>query len=449
MKRIFSLIIALFILTALLACTGCSGSGTTLNEIDLADFTIIYDADQPDYNLRAANYIHDQILARTGLDLPVQEASSGTYPHELIVGETSRDISKWLNADTENVDFAIYADANHILLEGNSFIIAAAAYYFVETYIPGQTFESVIPQQISIHSPITEKANNFIFLIGDGMGVNHTKMFEAFDIPDDLSDMDMENDGEDIFYGYYLPHQGVIHTNSLSGTTDSAAGATALACGYKTINGYVGRDQNLEDIQSLTELAMSKGMATAVMSTDLMTGATPAGFSAHANNRDDSSDILACQRDLLQKGTIITCDLHSDRTYQDVITETLATLEQNKNGFFLMYEEAHIDKMSHSNLINDTFDCIVRFNQAIGLFMEHAFYHPDTFLLITADHETGGLGFHATGGMSYSSTGHTPADVPIFAYGQGTEVFADYNEENNTVPMVIADLWGVPDFGDQ
>lgn len=114
-----------------------------------------------------------------------------------------------------------------------------------------------------------------------------------------------------------------------------------------------------------------------------------------------------------------------------------------------MYEEAHIDKMSHNNALDDTFSCVVRFNQAIGLFMEHAFYHPDTFLLITADHETGGLNFHATGGMSFSSTGHTPADVPIFAYGQGTEVFADYNEENNTVPMVIAELWGVPDFGDQ
>lgn len=445
MKRFFSFTVALFILTALLACTGCSGSGTTLNDIDLADFTIIYDADQPDYNLRAANYIHDQILARTGLDIPVQEVDSGTYPHELIVGETNRDISKWLNADTENVDFAIYADNDHILLEGDSFIIAAAAYYFVDTYIPGETFESVIPKQISIHSPITEKANNFIFLIGDGMGVNHTKMFEAFDV----SDPYVDSDGEDIFYGYYLPHQGVLRTNSVSGTTDSAAGATALACGYKTINGYVGKDRNLEDVQSLTELALSKGMATAVLSTDLMTGATPAGFSAHANDRDDSSDILACQRDLLQKGTIISCDLNSDRTYQDVITNTLATLEESENGFFLMYEEAHIDKMSHNNALDDTFSCVVRFNQAIGLFMEHAFYHPDTFLLITADHETGGLNFHATGGMSFSSTGHTPADVPIFAYGQGTEVFADYNEENNTVPMVIAELWGVPDFGDQ
>jgi alkaline phosphatase len=67
------------------------------------------------------------------------------------------------------------------------------------------------------------------------------------------------SDGEDIFYGYYLPYQGFSRTDSLSGTTDSAAGGTALSSGIKTINGNVGRDENLNDVKLITELAKKLG----------------------------------------------------------------------------------------------------------------------------------------------------------------------------------------------
>ena len=112
-----------------------------------------------------------------------------------------------------------------------------------------------------------------------------------------------------------------------------------------------------------------------------------------------------------------------------------------------MYEEGYVDKFSHSNDLESTFSCMVRFNQAIGLFMEYAFYHPDTFLLITADHETGGLMPDESGAYRFNLDGHSSADVPIFAYGQGAEVFRDYYEENNEVPKVIAAMWGVEQFG--
>ena len=67
--------------------------------------------------------------------------------------------------------FAILADGDHIALEGDYFVIAAAAYFFVETYVTGETFESEIPMTVSIHQPIREEAKNFILLIGDGMGI--------------------------------------------------------------------------------------------------------------------------------------------------------------------------------------------------------------------------------------------------------------------------------------
>ena len=451
MKTSILRILALVLVLALLG--GCSAPVTepanstepTLNGNKISQFTIVYDANSPDYCQRAAEYIGAQILERTGMEIPVCEAASGTYEHEILVGETGRSLSARLDADTEGTQFAILADEDHIALEGDWFIIAAAAYYFVQTYITGDMFQAEIPTETTVCDPIVEESKNVIFLIGDGMGPVHTRLFEnmtpSYEVP--------YYDGEDIFYGYYLPYQGVIRTESLSGVTDSAAAATALACGYKTHNSYVGMDADGYPLQSLTELAAQLGKATAVMSTDKLVGATPSGFSAHAEDRDNTDRISQGQLNLMQTyGTVLDCGLEGTDSYQTHITDMLAQLETDEDGFFIMYEEGHIDKRSHDHDLQGTFDRMVRFNQAIGIFMEYAFYNPDTLVLITADHETGGLIPDGTGHYNYTVNGHSPADVPIFAYGQGAEVFDDYNAENNEVPKVIAALWGVTDFGD-
>lgn len=445
MKSKLTRILALVLTVLLLAGCAPKKAAKTLNGVDISKYTIVYSQDAPDYCQRAAEYIQAQILQRAGVEIPVLTASSGTYSHEILVGDTDRPLSKELNSKSRNMEFYFKADANHIAMNADYFIIAAAAYYFVETYIPGSNFQSTIASdKITVCKPITEKANNFIFLIGDGMGPNQTKLLEEYSIGEKAED----SDNEDIFYGYYLPYQGIVHTDSLSGITDSAAGATALACGYKTINGYVGKDQNGENVQSLTELAISLGKATAVMSTDLMTGATPAGFSAHALDRNHTDDILTCQQKLmLQSETVFECGLKATSAYQDIITDVLETVKTNENGFFLMYEEGYIDKNAHNMDIEETLLSMGRFNQAIGIFMEYAFYHPDTFLIITADHETGGLQLNNEGKLTFTSSSHTGADVPIFGYGQGAEVFQDYAEQNNEIPKVIAALWGAEDFG--
>ena len=112
-----------------------------------------------------------------------------------------------------------------------------------------------------------------------------------------------------------------------------------------------------------------------------------------------------------------------------------------------MYEEGHIDKHSHSHDRTNTFHSVVRFNQAIGVFMEYAFYHPDTFVIITADHETGGLTYDYAEGLTYTASGHTGAEVPIFGYGQGAESFKNCWLQNNEIPKIIASLWGESNFG--
>ncbi len=464
----------LFLLLALVVCiplvTGCTpeqppvqdpppyGGEPTgaaiLNGVDVSAYTIVYSDDEPDYNKRAAEYIRSAIKARTGCELAVRDDEEGCYPYEIVVGETNRSISKQLDADTQHTQFALLANETQIAMEGDFFVIAAAAYFFVRTYIPAERFTSVVPQTVSIHEPIVDRADNFIFLIGDGMGLYQTLLFDVMDAP--KTGPTAFGDGEDVFYGYYLPYMGMARTNSGSGLTDSAAAGTALATGTKTLNGRIGIDGVVGyDLQSLTELAASLGKRTAVISTEVSTGATPASFSAHASDRSHTTAILQSQEHLVQKyGTIIRCDYNFYSQEQmpvleNEITKTLQSLSEGKNGFFLMYEEAYIDKHCHNNDMQNTLLALMRFNQAIGLFMEYAFYHPNTFVVITADHETGGMipSTSKGGGFSYSHGNHSTQYVPVFAYGAGADVFDGVVMENVQIPRTIAKYWGIPKFG--
>jgi alkaline phosphatase len=94
-------------------------------------------------------------------------------------------------------------------------------------------------------------------------------------------------------------------------------------------------------------------------------------------------------------------------------------------------------------------EAIVRFNQAIALFMEFAFYNPDTLVLITADHETGDLYPEEDGTLAYHYEDHTSADVYIFAYGYGAEIFNGVNIENIQIAHTFAAMMGDENFGDQ
>ena len=214
----------------------------------------------------------------------------------------------------------------------------------------------------------------------------------------------------------------------------------------------------MKDIKSITELANELNMSAGVMSTEVKTGATPASFSAHADARTDNAEIILSQaKTIATYGTIINCGTRDyddkksiDNVIEKNIVDTLAKLNENENGFFIMYEEAYIDKHSHNNELDKMYNAVVRFNQAIGRFMEFAFYNPDTFLLITADHETGDLYANASGVLEYHSGDHTGKNVPVFAYGMGAELFDGKTVENIQIPQTIAYLMGgVKDFGDQ
>ncbi len=450
MKKLLTLLLALSVIIALFACKKHEPSYSFINGTNLENFSIVYSESDHDYSKRAAEYIHGEILSRTGLDLPLVLDSEAAGANEIVVGNTSRAISGSLDADTEGLEFAILAEGGSVALEGDYFVIAAAAYYFIETYVPCDDFHATVSTDMTVREPIVEEAKNYIMLIGDGMGVYQTRLFDYLENTAEYSD------GEDIFYGYMLPYKGFSRTASLSGITDSAAGGTALSSGIKTLNAYVGLDKDGNEVQSLTELYASLGMATAVMSTERKTGATPSSFSAHTYDRDETSEIVADQIALTQQyGTLIECgyDYYTAKymksSIEKRITETLDKLSADEDGFFLMYEEAHIDKHSHNNDIDKTYLALIRFNQAIARFMEYAFYNPDTFILITADHETGGLRPDESGALAYNSDYHTLDDVPIFAYGDLAELFDGKTVENIQIAHTFASFIGVYDFGDQ
>ena len=456
-KSISIIILACMLFTMMLSLTSCDFinrfiaglNPPTINGVKLSEFVIVYDEDGLDYNKRAAEYIKDRAYNQLGVKLTIVDDDTTAGAHEIVVGETKRPISKELVAERAGLEFSVLSKDGSIALEGDYFVIAAAAYYFMETYAPTSGYEATAPDGITTRQPITKEAKNYIVLIGDGMGLYQTLLFDYLDKECEYSD------GENLFYGYMLPYQGYSRTESLSGITDSAAGGTALACGYKTYNGYIGLDKDQQRIKSLTELASEMGKATAVMSTETKTGATPASFSAHSYDRGSTNEILASQTETMNKyGTIIDCsfDYYTSKylgVLEGHIEETLGKVSADEDGFFLMYEEAHIDKHCHKNDITNTYKALVRFNQAIARFMEFAFYNPDTFVLITADHETGMLLPDENGELGYNDDGHSAADVLIFAYGQSAELFGGVTIENIQIAHTIASLMGEDNFGDQ
>jgi alkaline phosphatase len=154
-------------------------------------------------------------------------------------------------------------------------------------------------------------------------------------------------------------------------------------------------------------------------------------------------------------GTIINCRDFAQysarymKNNEKRIVETLNKLNADNDGFFMMYEEAYIDKHCHNNDIDNTFLALLSFNQAIGRFMEFAFYNPETVVIITADHETGMLLENEDGTLSYNSGDHSDANVPVFAWGFGAEHFDEKEVENIEIAHFFASSMGVDDFGDK
>jgi len=312
----------------------------------------------------------------------------------------------------------------------------------------------------------SEKPKNIILMIGDGMGVsevfagltaNHGKLF-------------LDN----------FKYIGFSKTQSADDyITDSAAGGTAISCGVKTFNGAIGVNTDTLAVKSILEDAEAKGLATGLVSTSAITHATPASFIAHQPNRGMyeaiAADFLKTDIDVFIGGGVahftqredkrnllkelqakgydvememdkiskvkegklagLTAGIHNGRIAErgdmlPVATKTaLNILDNNDKGFFLMVEGSQIDWGGHANSTIYIVEEMLDFDRAIGKALDFAAKDGETLIVVTSDHETGGLAL-AGGDMNtgmvkgaYTSKSHTGVMVPVFAYGPGAEEF--------------------------
>jgi len=296
-------------------------------------------------------------------------------------------------------------------------------------------------------------------MIGDGMGPNQVNM--AHDSKG--SNLNMEN----------TPYQGTSATaNASGGITDSAAGGTALACGVKTTNGYVGMNPAQQAIPNLREYFAGMGKKTGMITTVNVTDATPAAFGAHNINRYNplaiAEDYINNEIDIIMGGgaanfstairdiavnekgysLISTKDqllaTSADKllalftpgdfpyyidgypsnipTLEEMTTKCIEILNKNASGFFLMVEGGAIDHAGHANLIPENIGETLEFDKAVKVAMDFAASDGNTLVIITADHETGALQKNGTT-YTFTSDYHSLVNVPVFATGAGASNF--------------------------
>lgn len=336
---------------------------------------------------------------------------------------------------------------------------------------------------------------NVIYIIGDGMGLEHIAAGEmAYGkdyVFDDWSFVSSNTDS--------LTPGG----RNQSELTDSAAGATALATGVVTLNGYVGVDQDGNELSTVLDFAKERGKRTGVITTDYLYGATPGGFSAHCNDRDESMAILESQIqsniDLLcgavKKSVALDEEIITENGYRhcsslpamkasmsvpklyctldlegysssanpvklcDVTASALKYLD-NDEGFVLMIEQAHIDKASHNNEFEKMVRAVNSLNETVDAILEWIGDRTDTVVLITADHETGDFSASSSKTLPYSASvdggptvyyrfnsgSHTKSNVPLFIYGADVDIESisyfgtPYTVKNSDIYKIVCKL---------
>jgi alkaline phosphatase len=324
---------------------------------------------------------------------------------------------------------------------------------------------------------------NVIFLIGDGMGL--AQVSKAMQTRDEPLNLEKAN------------YVGLMKTSSSKEViTDSAAGATAFSIGVKTVNGAIGLDANGHSKKTLLEMLAADGYSTGLIATSGITHATPASFYAHVESREDYYSIAQAlvnapvnlfigggedhfdkrnnekrgkpdDRNLVKemedKGVTLINNLgalenatgrvgyfiageHPESIIKgrgDYLPKSIKPSidflqKETKKGFFLVVEGSQIDWGGHANDLNYTMTELYDFDKAVGAAMKFAEKDGNTLVLITADHETGGLTLptsdiesdepYSEAGHAYSSIGHTSTMVPVYAYGKGAEKFTGVYE---------------------
>ncbi|MEI8225464.1 MAG: alkaline phosphatase [Bacteroidota bacterium] len=326
------------------------------------------------------------------------------------------------------------------------------------------------------------KIKNVIFMIGDGMGI--PAVYAAMTVSD--KPLNIER----------CPVTGLQKTFSSNNyITDSGAAGTALATGTKTKNGAIGMDSLGNRLKSILEIAEEHGLATGLVSTSSITHATPASFIAHQSSRGSYEDIamdflktdidvfigggydhFAKRKDKLnlidslkfrgyevdtsmsmvlkstsRKLAGLTAPVHNPYRLKgrgemlpEASVKAIEILNKNPKGFFLMIEGSQIDWAGHANVADTLVDETLDFDKAVGVALDFAKNDGHTLVVITADHETGGVTI--TGGdiqshkvkLNFSTKDHTAVMVPVYAFGPGAEKFTGIFDNTELFQKILS-----------
>lgn len=285
-------------------------------------------------------------------------------------------------------------------------------------------------------APPSTNPKNVIVFIGDGMGPEQVEIGRRVK-------------GSALFIdGIPWGAVGSLNTDSLDGVTDSAAGATALATGYETHNGWLSMIPTQPEptaVETVLERSEDRGKATGLFSTGDLPDATPAAFSAHVTDRGEDEEVAAQMHAQGSEfllggrggGAVAPLENQPGVTYVDDVTElnayaagtgtgpvhgligvqtmayaidreeegvvgihptiedstkaAIEVLSADPDGFFLMVEAGQIDWAGHSRDGAWTAAEVLAFDAAIKAAYDWASTRTDTLILVTADHECGGL----------------------------------------------------------
>lgn len=355
--------------------------------------------------------------------------------------------------------------------------------------------QSVTPKHYSLlpDKPI----RNVILFIGDGMGMNQILASRIKMLgPDGRFSMER------------MPVLGFVTTHAEDSLiTDSGAAASALATGHKVPYQHISTGRNGQPLRTILEAARAKGMATGLITTTEIVDATPAAFGAHVAHRDshnviarqlvdsgievlmgsgkkhfipsgrpgsertDTLDLIARARSMGYAFVETADDLQRVRAAKvlglfdpegltaenpqprvaEMAAKAIELLSTNKNGFFLMVETEHTDDDGHANNFEKLARALLDFDEAVRKGIEFAQSNRETLVLVTADHETGGLQIDKGGPalrqlqVTWSTTRHTGQAVPVFAFGPHAIRFTGL-QDNTDIPRHIASLLGIQNF---
>jgi len=300
-----------------------------------------------------------------------------------------------------------------------------------------------------------------LLFIGDGMGEAH-RTAARWESVGQFGQLAMDT----------LSISGWSKTASAdSSITDSAAAATAMATGVKTNNRIIGMDPFGESLTTILELAQERGYAVGLVTNVQLSHATPAAFAAHVSDRSQMTEIAlqiiehhpnvllgggedeflppiatGCfpqsgersdGRNLINEaiadGYTYVCsatafnavnplttpfllglfgDEGMSRPYApslaDMTDKAISILSLDPDGFLLMVEGGQIDWAAHGNDAANTISDTLGFDSAVNVGLSYASTHTNTLLIVTADHETGGMSADLT------SSGLPDEDGPFY-----------------------------------